>query len=112
VTRNEHAARPNRESLSKRLGKVAKQIKARDEHRCFYCKRNQEESGAHLHLDHLIPKVAGGADVATNLLVSCRRCNTTRHDMTLEQWAVYAQTMLGLTFTAQSALDQAARPLV
>lgn len=32
-----HNARPNRESLSKRLGKVARLIAARDGHACVYC---------------------------------------------------------------------------
>lgn len=85
-TRAEHAARPNRESLSKRLGRVARQIKARDSHRCVYCGATAETSGAHLHLDHLTPRAAGGEDVATNLVLACRSCNSARHDMQLAVW--------------------------
>ncbi len=111
ATRKEHAARPGRESLSKRLGKVARQIKARDDGRCLYCGRNAEESGAHMHLDHVTPKNHGGVDLASNLVTSCRRCNDTRKDMTLDVWAVYAAARLGLTFSPADILAQAAKPL-
>ena len=111
ATRAEHAARPNRESLSKRLGKTAVRIKARDGHACVYCGRDAQQSRAHLHLDHLTPRSAGGADVPTNLVLSCRPCNSARHDMTLAQWSVYAQQKLGLVFTARSIRAQARRAL-
>lgn len=71
VGRAAHSARPNRESLSKRLGRVARQIKARDNNRCVYCGATAEQSGAHLHLDHLTPKAHGGADVPVNLALAC-----------------------------------------
>ena len=45
-----------------------------------------ESTGAHLHLDHLTPKSAGGADVATNLVLACRSCNSARKDMPLAKW--------------------------
>lgn len=111
ATRSEHAARPGRESLSKRLGKVARQIKARDGGCCVYCGRNAEQSGAHMHLDHLTPKNHGGLDLASNLVVSCRRCNDTRKDMTLPVWAAWARDRLGLVFTAEQILAHAAKPL-
>ena len=78
--------RKGRESLSKRLGRVARQIKARDNGRCVYCGRTAEESGTHLQLDHLLPRVDGGADVAENLVVACRDCNGTRKNMSLDAW--------------------------
>ena len=86
ATRKEHSSRPNRESLSKRLGKIARAIKARDGHRCVYCGATEASSGAHLHLDHLVPRSAGGEDVATNLVLACRSCNSARHDMPLAAW--------------------------
>lgn len=106
-----HNSRPNRESLSKRLGKVASQIRARDNHRCAYCGRTETESGAKLHLDHLTPKADGGADVATNLLVACRRCNSARQALSLEDWATKAARALGLTFTPAKIRGQARRRL-
>ncbi len=81
-----HNARPNRESLSKRLGRVAKLIRERDGHCCRYCGATEQSSGAHLHLDHLDPKVSGGADVASNLVLACRSCNSRRQDMALDVW--------------------------
>ena len=81
-----HNARPGRESLSKRLGRVARQIKARDGHACVYCGATEQSSGAHLHLDHLTPRNAGGRDVASNLVLACRSCNSARQDMPLAAW--------------------------
>jgi 5-methylcytosine-specific restriction endonuclease McrA len=86
TTREEHAARPNRESLSKRLGKVARQIKARDGHACVYCGATEQSSGSHLHLDHLTPRACGGEDIATNLVVACRSCNSRRQKLNLTAW--------------------------
>ncbi len=111
ATRAEYSARPNRESLSKRLGKTAVQIKARDAHACVYCKRDAQTSGAALHLDHLTPRSAGGADVPTNLVLACRRCNSARQDMELAQWAAYAHDKFGLMFTAESVFAHASRAL-
>jgi 5-methylcytosine-specific restriction endonuclease McrA len=111
ATRKEHASRKNRESLSKRLGKVARQIKARDGHVCVYCGRDAVESGAHLHLDHLTPRSKGGKDVATNLALSCRRCNTARQNMSLPQWAAYAAVKYDISFTSRSIRGQARRKL-
>jgi 5-methylcytosine-specific restriction endonuclease McrA len=111
ATRREHSARPNRESLSKRLGKVARQIRERDGHACVYCGATAETSGAHLHLDHLTPKSKGGEDVPTNLALACRRCNSARQNMSLAQWAAYAAEVYGLTFTARSIRARARRKL-
>ena len=110
-SRADHAARPNRESLSKRLGRVARQIKARDGHACVYCRATAETSGAHLHLDHLTPRSQGGADVASNLVTACRSCNSARQDRSLSQWSAIAATTLGLSFTARGIRAQARRAL-
>jgi 5-methylcytosine-specific restriction endonuclease McrA len=100
--RARHDQRPRRESLSKRLGKVARQIKARDCHACVYCGATAETSGAHLHLDHLTPRSQGGEDVATNLVLACRRCNTARQDRSVAAWIAYASA-LGLSLRVSSA---------
>jgi 5-methylcytosine-specific restriction endonuclease McrA len=76
-----HNSRPGRESLSKRLGKVARQIKARDGYACVYCGATERTSGAHLHLDHLTPKALGGEDRASNLVLACAHHNSMRKDM-------------------------------
>ena|SRR5690606_32671193 len=106
-----HNARPNRESLSKRLGKTARLIAERDGHRCAYCGATAAQSGAHLHLDHLQPRSAGGEDVATNLVLACRRCNSARRNLTVARWAVYARVKFGLTFSPHSIRAQARRRL-
>lgn len=95
TTRKEYWSRPNRESLSKRLGKTARQIKARDGHACVYCGATEKTSGAHLHLDHVTPKNHGGLDVATNLVVACRNCNGARQDLSLREWARYVAAARG-----------------
>lgn len=103
-----HSARPNRESLSKRLGKVAKQIKERDAHACVYCGATEQSSGAHLHLDHLTVRSVGGLDVATNLVLACRSCNSRRQNKSLSAWAASCPE---LAFTARSIRAQARRRL-
>jgi 5-methylcytosine-specific restriction endonuclease McrA len=107
--RSRHDARPRRESLRKRLGRVARRIDARDGGRCVYCQ--SAGGGAHLHLDHLTPRSAGGADEPTNLVVACRRCNTARQNMSVGQWAAYAAEAYGLQFTARAIRAQARRRL-
>jgi hypothetical protein len=111
ASRAEYNARPNRESLRKRLGKVAKLIAARDGNACVYCGATAETSGTHLHLDHLTPKSEGGEDTATNLVTACKRCNCARKVMPLAQWASYAAEVYGLSFTARQIRAQARRAL-
>lgn len=109
MTRKQYAGRKHRESLSKRLGRVARQIAERDGHACVYCGATATSSGTHLHLDHLTPRSKGGQDVATNLVLACRSCNSRRHDMPLAHWASAAQTHL--RFTSASIRAQARRKL-
>lgn len=105
-----HNARPGRESLSKRLGlRVTRAIWARDGGCCVYCGISAEQSGAHLHLDHLTPRSAGGQDIASNLVLACRSCNSQRQNMSLVQWAAYAATTRGLTINARRIRARAAR---
>lgn len=37
--------------------------------------------------DHVVPRVAGGADSADNLLPVCRSCNGAKSGLSLEAWA-------------------------
>lgn len=116
ATRAEWNARPNRESLSKRLGKVAAQIKDRDHHECQYCKKKEpsvppaKPQDKH-HLDHLVPRVQGGTDAATNLVTACRSCNSARKEMSVKGWSAYARAKLGLSFSPGKIWKQAAKPL-
>jgi 5-methylcytosine-specific restriction endonuclease McrA len=101
-----HNKRPGRESLKKRLGRVGKQIAARDGHACVYCGR-KDTPPSH-HLDHLTPRHHGGEDTPTNLVVACRTCNSSRKDLSLADWAAKRPD---LKFTAQSIRALARRKL-
>ena len=105
-----HNARKKRESLSKRLGATAKAISTRDGHRCVYCQRTAQESGSHLHLDHLKPKSRGGTDAPGNLVLSCRRCNSARQSLPLRSWERVAAAH-GIRFSADKVRRQASKPL-
>lgn len=87
ATRAERNARPNRESLRKRLGRVvARAIEERDGCRCQYCGVHASELGEPLQLDHLDCRSAGGQDVPANLVLACRACNRRRSDTPLDVW--------------------------
>lgn len=106
MSRTDHACRPRRESLSKRLGKTARLIKTRDGHRCVYCSSTEK-----LSLDHLKPRASGGADVPHNLVTACLSCNSIRKNKPLHIWAVYAATVLGFNFSSAAVRAQARRSL-
>jgi 5-methylcytosine-specific restriction endonuclease McrA len=116
ATREQWSNRPNRESLSKRLGKTAIQIRERDGHKCQYCGAKDVHippariTDKH-QLDHLIPRVEGGKDVATNLVTACKRCNSARHTMTVGEWQTYAKAKYGVRFDAKKVWKQAEKPL-
>jgi 5-methylcytosine-specific restriction endonuclease McrA len=50
-------------------------ILQRDGFRCRYCGRPGTASGVVLHVDHVVPVVAGGARSEDNLLTACEECN-------------------------------------
>jgi len=54
-------------------------ILKRDDFRCAYCGKQALEDGAGLHLDHVVPRIAGGRDIASNLITSCAECNLSKH---------------------------------
>ncbi len=53
--------------------------------KCFYC-GEQLMSSREGHFDHIIPLVRGGSDSADNIVFSCRPCNWSKHDRTLDEW--------------------------
>jgi hypothetical protein len=87
VSRTEWAQRPRRESVAKRLGRVARQIAGRDRFACVYCHRTAIDMGAPLHLDHLVPRSQGGPDIPTNLVLACGPHNSARHDLPVRKFA-------------------------
>ena len=99
-----HNVRPNRESLGKRLGKTkVAAIWARTSGCCTYCGKALTR-GPGAHLDHLTPKVHGGADVVTNLVLACRGCNSARQSLSLPEWAAYALQTRGLVIDVAAIL--------
>lgn len=46
---------------------------ARDGFRCRYCGKGSQETA--LHVDHVIPRAAGGTSDMENLVTSCAACN-------------------------------------
>jgi 5-methylcytosine-specific restriction endonuclease McrA len=116
ATREQWSQRPNRESLGKRLGKTAQAIRERDGHKCVYCGKSEvtvpPARGVDKHqLDHLIPRLLGGKDVATNLVTACKSCNSARHTMSIDGWRAYAKEKYGIHFSSAKVWKQAAKPL-
>jgi HNH endonuclease len=50
---------------------------------CGYCGR---APGRHYSIDHIIPQVDGGTHDLTNLMVACRKCNTSKNRNSLEEY--------------------------
>lgn len=48
--------------------------------RCEYCRLSQLGQEATFHIDHVIPRAAGGPTVANNLALACVSCS-------LRKWA-------------------------
>ena len=64
-------------SVSRR---VRRQVEERAQSRCEYCLLPQHLSPAVHEIDHIIPVVDGGESVLENLCLSCRSCNSAKHD--------------------------------
>jgi hypothetical protein len=48
---------------------------------CIYC-----ESTEDLAHDHLIPKARGGPDTIHNIVIACKRCNSSKRDRDVFEW--------------------------
>lgn len=66
------------------------------QHTCQYC--HGESKDPILEVEHVHPRSKGGGNRIGNLTLACRRCNTDKDALTLEQWSA----TLG-----RSALDKA-----
>lgn len=67
---------------SKKWIQISKYIFNRDNYTCNYC----GQVGGILEVDHIVPFSKGGGDDISNLTTSCRRCNRSKKDMTVEQF--------------------------
>ena len=54
---------------------LRERIAARDRYRCAYCLTAEGICGLRMHVDHIIPEVAGGETVEGNLCLACFSCN-------------------------------------
>jgi hypothetical protein len=61
-------------------------IYLRDGMRCAYCSAGIED-GAQLTLDHVIPWSKGGCNHSSNLVTSCKTCNSSRGNRPLVDFA-------------------------
>lgn len=59
----------------------------RDGLACAYCGANIEEDEVTLSLDHLTPHCDGGSNGTMNLITACRKCNSSRGDRPVYEFA-------------------------
>ncbi len=52
---------------------------------CEYCRYPEEFNSGRFAVDHILPRVRGGADDLNNLALSCRSCNERKQDATEAQ---------------------------
>lgn len=55
---------------------------------CWYCGAFLSQNSPELTIDHLRPRSRGGTDLADNLVLCCRRCNTLKGVGTVEELRV------------------------
>ncbi len=47
---------------------------------CEYCRYPEEFNAGRFAVDHIVPRVQGGASMLTNLALACRSCNERKQD--------------------------------
>lgn len=62
--------------------KISWDVFRRDKYKCRYCGIDHVP----LTIDHLITWESGGPTIKENLFTSCRKCNKTRGNLSLEVW--------------------------
>ncbi len=60
--------------------------------RCAYCCRPISFSES--TLDHIVPRSRGGRGVRSNAVAACRTCNTSKADMTPNEWFDHIHSVL------------------
>lgn len=72
--------------VNKHLHKVPltrENVFIRDNYECVYCGSGDKRT---LTLDHVIPQSKGGKDSWTNLVTACKKCNSEKDSLTIEEW--------------------------
>ena len=54
---------------------LAQLVRQRAGDRCEYCRLPQSRSSLRFHIEHIVARQHGGADVAENLALACPECN-------------------------------------
>ncbi len=61
---------------------LRRQVEDESEHRCGYCRSEEDFMGASLTIDHIIPLANGGTNTYENLWAACRQCNEAKQART------------------------------
>lgn len=56
-------------------------------HFCYYCKKSFPRN--EITMDHMYPRSTGGPTIPQNIIPACKGCNTTKADMTKNQFLRY-----------------------
>ena len=75
-------------------------IYLRDGLSCVYCGASVED-GAQFSLDHIKPHSQGGSNASSNLVTACTRCNCSRGDRPVAQFAQAVAGYLNHGVTAE-----------
>jgi len=86
-----------------------KELEKKTTGKCFYCGVQTEKGGLKpsnalfMTRDHVIPTSAKGGDRRANKVVCCRKCNSIKEDLTLQEFKqrsgisiFYAEALLGI----------------
>jgi 5-methylcytosine-specific restriction endonuclease McrA len=66
-------------------------IYIRDNFKCCYCEKDlRNVTASDVNLDHIVPKSYGGSNNESNLITSCKSCNCSRQDKSVEEYATSA----------------------
>lgn len=61
--------------MSTSWAEITRRVAARAAGRCEYCRMHQSLQGATFHVEHIVPRAAGGRDDESNLCLACPSCN-------------------------------------
>ena len=71
--------------MSGTIGKTVRRIvRSKTDNRCYYCGANA--SGNLGEMEHFIPKSKGGTCELSNLVLSCKPCNSQKADLTGDEY--------------------------
>ena len=79
---------------------------ARDNYRCQFCGRSQQELRHRecLTRDHLVPLSRGGTNAWTNVLTACSTCNTRKGNLLPEEAGMHPTYLAGLIAAREAGM--------